>query len=69
MELLYTEVANSPVFIPFNYWHELMVKDGILIFSGIRLQGRFFIPFTLSSDETKRGLLWRFIEYMTSLFA
>jgi len=23
MKLLYTEVTKSPVFIPFNYWHEI----------------------------------------------
>ena len=54
MELLYTEVAKSPVFIHLIISMKVMAKDDILIFSGIRLEGRFFIPFTLSSDETTR---------------
>lgn len=37
MKLLYEEVVKSPIFIPFYYWMKLVVKDGILIFSRIRL--------------------------------
>lgn len=31
---------------------KLMVKDGILIFSRIRLEWKFFIPFKLSNNKT-----------------